>query len=273
MNNTEKQKASLFEEAFFHSTYTYIHPTAIVGSDVILGQGVKIGPNVIIVGKVTIEDCTRIYPSTIIGFPAQNLATKDSLGTIIIKKNCEIREFVTIHASKYPDGKTVIGNNCYIMNYSHVSHDCILEDNVTLINNVNLGGHTHIEKNAILMAGAATHQFCKIGTFTALAPFSAIRQDIPPFCIFDGKPANFMGLNAIGLKRAGFTQNNLLALKRVTKQFYIAKKSVEDIEQLSIDEGWGNDSHVQTFIAFIKQSSRGVSRGSLLDTRKEDASL
>src|SRR3989304_1035972 len=141
-----------FEDSLFHSQETYIHPSAIVGKNVTLETNVKIGPFCILVGNVHIESGTRLYSNVTVGFPAQNRATLDSLGSIIIKKNCEIREFVTIHASKYPDGKTIIGNNCYVMNFCHISHDVVLEDNVTMTNSVNLGGHTHIEKNVVLMA-------------------------------------------------------------------------------------------------------------------------
>lgn len=272
MQYLKSSEASFFEEAFFQSTEAYIHPTATVGSSVILGKNVKVGAGSVIVGNVTIEDNTRIYPYVIIGFPAQNLTTKKSLGTILIKKNCELREFVTIHASKYEDGQTIIGNNCYLMNYTHVAHDCILEDNVTLINNVMLGGHTHIERNAFLMAGAATHQFCRIGKYVTLAPFSGIRQDLPPFGLYDGRPAGFSGLNLVGLRRAGLTQATLSALKKITKLFYLEKKSLDAIETIINNEQLNNDEHVQAFITFVKNSPRGVSRASTISINQEESS-
>ena len=265
MKTIKIEKASSCEEAFFYSNQTYIHESAIIGPNVTLGSHVKIGPGVVIAGNVSIGDNTRIYPNAIIGFPAQNVGTLEALGTVEIKENCEIREFVTINSSKYPDGKTIIGANCYLMTYSHISHDCILENNVTLINSVNLGGHTHIEHNVMMMAGSATHQFCRVGKYSALAPFSAIRQDLPPFCLFDGKPARFNGLNTIGLKRAGFTSENLTNLKRITKIFYFRKKTILDIEHELASLEWGQDSAVQQFIEFAKASDRGISRASLLD--------
>jgi UDP-N-acetylglucosamine acyltransferase len=267
MNQTFS-KASFFEEALFHSTETYVHPTAIIGDDVELDSNVKIGPFCILIGKVKIESGTRLYANITVGFPAQARSTRDNFGFIHIKKNCEIREFVTIHASKYPDGKTEIGNNCYVMNYSHISHDVVLEDNVTLTNNVNLGGHTYIEKNANIMANCATHQFCRIGQFSALAPFSAIRQDLPPFSLFSGLPAAFAGLNVIGLKRAGLISSNLDALKRITKLFFQEKQPLENITALAEQEGWGTDPYVQQFISFIVSSTRGVSRRVLAEESK-----
>lgn len=253
-------EVSSFEDLFFSGEETYIHPTALIGKNVILGQGVKIGPFCIIMGKVTIGTGTRLHANVTIGFPAQVLGMKESLGEIIIGERCEFREFVTIHASRYPTGKTVIGNNCYLMNYCHVSHDGFLGDNVTLINNVNLAGHTHIENNAILMANAATHQFCRIGKFTALAPYSAIRQDLPPFSIFSGLPAAFTRLNLIGLRRAGLTAESCNALRIVTRLFYQEKLPIERIQEQGTLEGWGQDPYVQEFLSFITASVRGVSR-------------
>lgn len=270
------QKASpSFEEAFFFAPGTYIHPTAIVGEQVALGANVKVGPYCIITGRVTVDENTRFFSHVVIGFPAQVLGMKEQYGTIAIGKNCEFREFVSVHAARNPDGNTIIGNNCYLMNYSHVSHDTILEDNVTLINNVNLGGHTHVERNAILMANAATHQFCRIGRYAAVAPFSATRQDLPPFCLFTGAPAAFAGLNTIGLKRAGLTNTNLNALKHVSKLFYQDKLPLETIKsQTTCEPTWGTDPHVKHFLQFLIDSKRGVSRRTLVDqNQKSDIEL
>jgi len=268
--NPQDFKASFFEEAFFNLNQTYIHPTAIVGDQVELEDNVKIGPYCVVVGNVKIKSGTRLHAHVAVGFPAQNVGTQVSSGSLEIGKNCEIREFASIHASKYPNGKTVIGDNCYIMSYSHVSHDCVLENNVTLVNGVNLGGHTHIEKNAILMANSATHQFCRIGQFTALAPFSAIRQDLPPFCIFSGKPAGFAGLNVIGLKRAGLSKDNINNLKHAAKLLYQDKLLLPAIEELATQEPWGQDPYVQHFITFIKTSSRGISRKAITESNDDE---
>ena len=252
-----------FEDSFFESDKTYVHPSSIIGKNVVIKEGVKIGPFCSIIGNVTISKNTRIHANVSIGFPAQNIGTNKPLGTISIGSNCDIREFVTIGSSKLRDGITKIGNNCYIMSYSHVGHDVVLEDNVTLINSVNLGGHSHIGKNAILMANSATHQFCRIGQYCALSPYSAIRQDLPPFCMFVGLPAKFFGLNVIALKRAGFTSSNINAVKHVAKLFYQDRLLLSDIENLIKKESsqeWTQDINVTAFLNFIKESTRGVSK-------------
>ncbi len=256
----KNMKPSSFEEGFFHSDETYIHPSAVIGENVVLGKNVKIGPFCTVTGNVTIGDGTRLYSHATVGFEGQVIGLEKPVGRIEIGKNCHLREFVTVHGPRTQDGITKIGNNCYLMNFAHVSHDSILEDHVTLINNVNLGGHTYVETRAFLMAGAATHQFCRVGTFAALAPFSGIRQDLPPYGLYSGQPAAFYGLNVIALRRAGMPRESINALKHVTKLFYQDKISLDEIKNAASHESWGSDSHVIKFIEFITSSERGVSR-------------
>ena len=260
-------KAS-FQEAFFISPETYIHPTALVDPSVVLGNGVKIGPHCIITGNVQIGDRTMIHAYVSIGLPAQVVGLTKSLGTVTIGNDCQIREFAIIHASRYEHGETRIGNNCYVMNHAHVGHDCVLEDHVTLVNNVMLAGHTHVEHHAIVMASAATHQFSRIGAYTALAPFSGIRQDLPPYGMFTGQPARFTGLNVVGLRRAGFSNASIYALKRVAMLFYRDKILLEPLKALiTADPQLVNEPLIQKFIEFIATSNRGVSRSCVTDAR------
>jgi len=264
LSSSTKDFHNSFEHNFFTTQTTYIHPTSYVGPNVTLGNNVKVGPYCTIIGQTTIGDGTRVYGNTTIGFPAQDTQTHDSKGTISIGKNCHIREFVTIHASKDNDGRTLVGNNCYIMNFVHVAHDVVLKDNVILINQVNLGGHSHVEEGVMLMANTAMHQFCRIGRMSSITPFSATRQDLPPFCLFTGQPVRFSGLNLVALKRAGVPRESINAIKHATKLFYQDKLPFEQIEELAGKESeWGHDSYVAEFLSFIKKSTRGVSRRTL----------
>ena len=260
---TSRFNSDDLQEAFFDSDKTYIHKTAILGPDVTLEQGVKIGPFCIIIGNVKIGKNTKIYPNVSIGSTAQHVKINKPLGKIEIGKNCNIREFATIGSCASEEGQTIIGDNCYIMSYSHIAHDVILENNVILVNNTNLGGHTYIEKNAFLMANSATHQFCRIGQFCALAACSATAQDLPPFCMFNGLPAKFFGLNRVALKRANFSNESINAIKHVAKLFYQDKLLLTDIKKILLNEydlPWATDPNVQAFIKFIENSKRGVSK-------------
>lgn len=255
-----------FEDNFFQSNETYIHSTAIVGKQVNLDYGAKIGPFAVIAGNVSIGKNTKIYPHVSIGFPAEDVNTKQPQGSVVIGENCEIREFATVGASKYSQGTTRIGNNVYIMHYCHIAHDVTLEDHVVLINNVQLGGHTHVEHHAFLMANSATHQGTRIGQYTALAPFSGIRQDIPPFCIMNGQPAAFAGLNLVGLRRAGFSTQTIQGIKKVSTLFFQQKIDPEIIlKTIHADQELAENNAVLQFITFIQQSQRGVSRRSAIN--------
>lgn len=263
-------KASSFEEAFFHSNETYIHPTAVIGDHVTLGKGVKIGPFCTVIGNTSIGENTRLHAHVTIGFPGQVVGVLQSLGTIVIGSNCEIREFVTVHAARTHEGSTRIGNNCYLMHYAHVAHDVVIGNNVVVNPNVNFGGHTVVEDRAVVMTGSATHQFTHIGTLTALAPFSGIRQDLPPFCIFSGKPAAFFGLNVIGLRRNGVPRESINALKTVTNLFYLDKLPLQQVIDASVAQPtWGSDQYVQQFLTFVTKSARGVSRRCGKDSEAE----
>ncbi len=266
INNTVKP----FEKGFFDFYGTYIHPTSIVGENVILGENVKIGPYSILAGNIKIDSNTKLYGYVSIGMPAQDTNTSRPEGTVLIGKNTHIREFVTISSPKTSGQSTTqstrIGNNCYIMNFSHVAHDVTMEDNVVLINNSNIGGHVHIEKNVMIMANGAIHQFCRIGAYSALAPFSGMRQDLPPYSLFNGTPGKFAGLNSIALRRANITSEEINKIKKVTKLFFQDKLSINKIyEIVNNEENLRNSKHAINFIEFIKKSSRGVSRKNICD--------
>lgn len=261
----ESYHSTDFEKSFFQREGTYVHPTAIVGPNVHLAPNVKIGPFCVLLGSISIGEGTRLFSHVTVGFPAQNIGTFHSLGTITIGARCEIREFVTISAPKIADGTTQIGDNCYIMNYAHIGHDVTLENNVTLINSVNIGGHAHIGSNVVLMASSAVHQWCRIGRYSCVTPYSGARQDLPPFCKFEGQPGHFAGLNLIALKRALLSPTSIDALKSVTKLFYQDKKLLALIQEEAAFAAWGSDQYVHEFLQFVAHSERGVSRRNIAD--------
>ena len=268
MNTGLQTPSSASSEEGVFSTPTTIHPTAIIGPHVTLAPGVEIGPYCVVTGRTSIGSGTRLTAHVVVGYPAQNIGTTESLGTITIGSNCEIREFASIHASKKEGGETRIGDNCYIMTYCHVAHDVVLEDNVVLVSNTSLGGHTHLEQNVVMMAHAGTHQFCRIGKYTAVAPYSGSRQDLPPFCLFEGQPGRFAGLNRIALKRAGMSAESIENLRVITRQFFQRKSPLDELKALVAKNEWSDDQLVTDFITFIEKSSRGISRKTINDSNR-----
>ena len=256
-----KQHNSSFEHSFYSGSHTYVHPSALIGPNVSLGPGVKIGPFCVVLGNTHIGSGTRLSAYVTIGYHAQHTKVPKNIGKISIGTNCEIREYVSIHAPINEDGATVIGNNCYIMNYSHIAHNATLEDHVIVTNQVSLAGHVYVEHHAYIMANVGIHQFCRIGQYSCLTPYSGTRQDIPPFSMFSGQPAGFCGLHTVLLKKAGIGQKARDALKEVTTLFYHKKISLAQIRQTcALQYGTNIPDEVARFIAFVAASTRGVSR-------------
>ena len=253
------------EHAFFSAPGTYIHPTAYVGPDVTLGTNVKIGPYSLLTGSVTVANDVQIYGHVVIGSPAQDLGTRRPLGTVAIGAQSIIREFATIDAPSSADGVTTVGAHNYIMHFAHLAHDVTTGEHVVMTNNSQIAGHAVIENYVLIMAHAAIHQRCRIGTYSALAPFSGCRQDIPPFSLFAHQPAAFAGLNRIKLKRNNFSSESINGLKRVTGLFYREKLPLQEIQRICSEEQWGSAIPVQQFLTFLTDSARGVSRLSVRD--------
>lgn len=263
------------EKSYFtddSSSSTYVHPSSVVGPHVTLGTNVKIGPFCTILGTTTIGDGTRLSGYVSVGFEAEVRGMAHNHGAIVIGKNTTIREFATIHAPKTAESKTSIGDNSYIMNYVHVSHDATVGNNVVLTNGVSLAGFAVVGDNANLMAHSAMHQFCKIGEYSALTPFSGTRQDLPPFCMFEGKGAFFAGLNRIGLRRAGIPQSTIEELRILTRWFYQEKITLSAIQENITATGL-TSPEVHRFISFVETSQRGVSRRSIQDRSENGESL
>lgn len=259
------QSSTSFEHLFFHSSETYVHPTAVVGPNVTLAHGTKIGPHAIIQGNVSIGENTQIHAHAVIGSTAQDITIRKPLGQVTIGNNVVIKEFATVSAPKTDNGETFLGENVYLMHFAHVGHDAHIEHHSVLTNYAQVGGHAHISHHVYLMANTGVHQHCHIGPYTALAPESGTRQDLPPFCLFNGSPGRFSGLNTFLLKRENFTSETINILKRLTSWFYREKLSVPKIEELIAEHSLQDHNEVKTFMSFVRTSKRGISRQRITD--------
>ena len=200
---------------------TIVHPTAVVSTQAELGDGVVVGPYVVIDDPVTIGDNTVIGPHAVIhshvelgsdntihahavlGDLPQDLTYRDAETWVRIGRKNIFREGTTIHRSTDPDVPTRIGSECYLMAYAHVGHNTQVGDYVILTNNVMLAGHVEIGERAVLGGNAGVHQFTRVGAYTMVAGFVAVRQDVIPFTMLGGEPVRHYRLNTVGLRRAG----------------------------------------------------------------------
>lgn len=188
-----------------------IHPTAVIGADVHLGDNNVIGPYTVIIGPASIGDGNLIGPHASVGTPAEFRGGPHPTGWdgetagagVTIGNGNIIREFVTVNQGTHEP--TTVGDDCYLLARSHVGHDCVLHDAVTLADAVQLGGHTHVWAWVNVGLGTAVHQRSRIGPGAMVGMASAVRKDVPPFTIAVGNPARVTGVNRVGLSRRGCT--------------------------------------------------------------------
>lgn len=237
-----------------------IGPYCIIGDNVKIGKGTKIISNVNIEGITEIgENCT-IFPFTIIGFPPQDLKYKGEPTGVKIGNNNTIREYVTIHrASVSGDGWTSLGNNNFIMAYVHIAHDCKIGNSVIMANLATLAGHVMVEDFVFIGGLVAVHQFTRIGAYAMVGGFSGVGQDIPPFTMASGPRAKLYGLNSVGLKRRGFSDETLNMLKKAYKILFRDKLSLK--EALSkVKKELPQIPEIIHLLEFIEANKRGICR-------------
>lgn len=199
----------------------YIHPDAQLADNVVIdpfvtidknvriGAGTHIYSNATILEGTTIGENCNIFPGAVIGAIPQDLKFRGEQTEVIIGNNCNIRECVTIHRGTASKGKTVIGNNCLIMAYCHVAHDCLLGNNIIMSNSTQLAGECHVDDFAVIGGGTLVHQFTHIGCHVMIQGGSKINKDIPPYITAAREPISYCGINSIGLRRRGFTNEQI----------------------------------------------------------------
>ena len=236
-----------------------IGPYCIVGKDVKIGKNTVLQSHVVVEGITEIGENNTIYSFASIGKASQDLKYKGEPTKTIIGNNNSIREFVTIHRGTDDRWETRIGNGNLLMAYVHVAHDVIIGDDCILANNVTLAGHVVVDSHAIIGGLTPVHQFCKIGSYTMIGGASAVNQDICPFILAEGNKAVARGLNSIGLRRRGFSDEEISKLKKVYKLIFRSGLPLKDaIAQ--VEQEIEMDKNIEYFLDFIKNSKRGIAR-------------
>jgi len=237
-----------------------IGPYSIIGPDVEIGKGTVVGPHAVIEGPTRIGTGCRIFQFASIGAPPQDLKFKGERCEVIIGNNNTIREFVTIHRATSADiAMTCMGDNNLLMAYCHVAHNCKLGNNIIMSNAANLAGHVHVEDYAIIGGMSGVHQFTRIGCHAMISGASAVTQDVPPYVTVAGNHARPYGLNLIGLKRRGFSDETVGYLKKAYRIVFRSSLLLTQAAEKIRKEITGSPE-VNHFVAFIEQSTRGVCR-------------
>jgi len=250
-----------------------IHPTAIIEDGATLGDGVQIGPycivsaeanlgdgvvldsHVVIAGRTTIGPNNRIFPFAAIGTPPQDTKYAGEPSELILGANNVIREHVTMNPGTSGGGMiTRVGNNCLLMVGAHLAHDCQVGDHVILVNNVILGGHVEVQDHAIVGGMSAVHQFVRIGRHAMIGGKSAIESDVIPYGSVLGNRAYLSGLNIIGLKRRGFSRDEIHGLRAAYRLLFAQEGTMQE-RLVDVAAMFADHEQVMEIVAFIQADS------------------
>ena len=231
-----------------------------VEADVEIGDGTWIGPNVSILNGTKIGTNCRIFQGAIVGAIPQDLKFEGEESVLEIGNNVIIREYCTINRGTKANYATRIHDGCLLMAYVHVAHDCVIGERSILANNVNLAGHIEIGKNAVLGGLTAVHQFVKIGMHTMIGGGSLVRKDVPPFVKAAREPLCYVGVNSIGLRRRGFTNDQINHIQDIYRILYV--KSNNTSQAIEIIEATVHASkECDHILSFIRNADRGIMKG------------
>lgn len=216
----------------------HIHPTALVSPDARIGENVSIGPFCVVEENVEIGDHSileafvsirrgtilgkgnHVFENAVLGAPPQHAHPPERPGNVTIGDNNVIREACTIHKATDENIFTQVGSNNLLMVNVHVAHDCILGSGIVVANNTSFAGHVLVEDRAVISAEVAVHQFCRIGSFAMVGGKTRVTKDIPPCVLIDGLSSFVVGLNKVGLRRAGISAEEMIELKKAYRMLY-----------------------------------------------------
>lgn len=237
-----------------------VGPFAIIGPGVEIGPGCSVGAHAIIERDTRLGARNRVHQFASLGSNPQDKSYKGEPTRLEIGDDNVFREFCTVNRGTTKDqGVTRIGHQNLFMSYSHVAHDCVIGDKVVLANLATLGGHVHLGDWVIMGGFSGIHQFCKVGAHAFIANNAAVTRDVPPYVMAVGQPATPHSVNAEGLKRRGFTPQNIRNIRTAFRTLYREDRkladAVDELRKLAASQ-----PEIAPFVAFIDASSRSLVR-------------
>ena len=241
---------------------TTISPFAVIEKDVVIGENCYIYPHAVILDGARIGNNCTIFPGAVIAGIPQDLKFAGEKTTVEIGNNTTVRECVTINRGTVAKGKTVVGNNCLIMAYSHIGHDCVLKNNIILGNSTQLAGEVQVDDFAIVSGGSLVHQFVRISKHVMVQGGSRIGKDVPPYTLIGRDPVVYCGINIVGLRRRGFTNEQVFLIQDIYRTIYT--RGLNNTQALkAIETEYADSEERDLILGFIKSSDRGIVRGSI----------
>jgi len=235
-----------------------VGPYSVIGADVRIGQDTVIGPHVVIEGRTTIGERNRIYQFASIGAAPQDESYRGQLCELRIGDDNIIREYVTIQPGMVAEHPlTTVGSGNMFMALSHIAHDCKVGDGTRFANGATLAGHVEVGDYAWISGLVAIHQFARIGAHAFVAGGAMVPHDVPPFCLVQGDRARLVGLNEVGLKRHGYTSQEVLNLRRAYKML-VRRPGTKEERMAQVRADLGDSRGVDQLLAFLETSKRAV---------------
>jgi len=236
-----------------------IGPYCVLGEHVVLGPGCRLHSHVVIDGHTRVGENNEIFPFASIGLKTQDLKWKGGICRVEIGDNNTFRESVTVNSATAEGGVTRIGSGNHILAYSHIAHDVILGNNVIMSNVATLAGHVVVEDYAVVGGLAAIHQFCRIGKLSIIGGCSKVVQDVPPFMLVDGNPAQTRTVNKVGLERNGISDEAQTALRQAYKLLFREGLTIPNA-LARIEEELPPLAEIRHLVQFVRTSERGISK-------------
>jgi UDP-N-acetylglucosamine acyltransferase len=257
--STIHQSAIIDEGAELGNNVT-VGPYTVIGAGVTIGEGTEIGSHVVLEGPTTIGQFNKIHPFASLGGAPQDLTFTGESTSLVIGDRNVIREYSTLNrGTPRGGGITKIGNDNFIMSYCHIAHDCIVGNNIVMVNCVNLAGHVVVDDWVTLAGFSKIHQFCRIGKHAFTGMGAGIAKDVPPYIMAFGNPAEPAGLNKVGLKRRGYTDDQLYFLRQAYKILYKSKLKLSEATE-RLQEMARESQDVAEIVAFLEKSQRSIIR-------------
>jgi UDP-N-acetylglucosamine acyltransferase len=257
-----------------------IHPLATVHPNAKLGENVEVGPYAYIEEHIEIGDGSKIlphatifnyvkmgknctvFPGAVVGAVPQDLKFDGEVTYVEIGDNVNIRECATINRGTMASGRgvTKIGSNVLLMSYTHVAHDCTVGNNCILVSYVGIAGETDVDDWAIIGGSTVAHQFSRVGTHAMVGGGSKINKDVPPYVLCGREPLSFAGINIVGLRRRGFTSDQIYNIKNMYEVIYGSGLNTTDA-LAKIEAEFPHSVERDTIVTFIRNSKRGIIKG------------
>ena len=236
-----------------------IGPYCVIGGNVALGTRCKLHSHVVIDGHTKLGKENEIFPFASLGLKTQDLKWKGGVTRTEIGDNNTFREYVTVHSATGAGEATVIGSNNHILAYSHIAHNVTLGNHVIMSNVATLAGHVTVEDHATVGGLAAVHQFCRIGKMAIIGGCSKVVQDVPPFMLADGNPAQTRTINRVGLERNGVSEKAQTALRQAYKILFREGLTIPNA-LAKIEKELPRLPEIKHLVQFIRTSERGISK-------------